>query len=290
MPQNEPSADYDLKLHKLPSRSYIENSNTDISNFTSKNLTEDLLRDYIYSKLLKDFNIDVRTIKSADQDVLKDYLKKLDDIILHRKIPEFYSFIHLRNGEVVIRDPNNPQDQFRLQPISHAYKVASSSILFELKIRLIEMIGLLEGTKKFDSIRELIQNLPDKNVKLKLENELNELQLQAQHLREQVQETEKQQEIEKAKEEWQLTLRQRKAEVRELEWKLWRSLIERESVSTIIGALLLLIIVVALIAAMFYHATSPEILNNAFLVILGYFFGQTVGKIDGKGKSDGDKG
>jgi len=79
----------------------------------------------------------------------------------------------------------------------------------------------------------------------------------------------------------------RKREEREAfkeKWAIWKSLIEREPVSTIVGAILLIIITIAQIAASFTHITTNQILDNGFLVILGYFFGQTIAKASSRGK------
>ena len=60
--------------------------------------------------------------------------------------------------------------------------------------------------------------------------------------------------------------------------KVWLSFLERESAATIIGSVLIIIITVAQIIAVFHSIPPSDILNNAFLLILGYFFGQTTNK------------
>lgn len=62
----------------------------------------------------------------------------------------------------------------------------------------------------------------------------------------------------------------------ESRWKLFRQMLERESIASIMGAFLMLFITLAIIVGMFTDEVAPEILGNAFLVILGYFFGQSV--------------
>jgi uncharacterized membrane protein len=44
--------------------------------------------------------------------------------------------------------------------------------------------------------------------------------------------------------------------------------------ATLIGAVLLVVLTVVLVIAMFTRTTVPELISNAFLIILGYFFGQ----------------
>jgi len=60
--------------------------------------------------------------------------------------------------------------------------------------------------------------------------------------------------------------------------KVWLSFLERESVATIVGSFLLVVLTVSIVVAMFIDKTTSEIVKNGFLVLLGYFFGQTVSK------------
>jgi hypothetical protein len=54
--------------------------------------------------------------------------------------------------------------------------------------------------------------------------------------------------------------------------------LQKDLVATTVGAILLIILVMAYAMAMFLDVESPDILNNAFLLILGYFFGQAASK------------
>jgi uncharacterized membrane protein len=65
-----------------------------------------------------------------------------------------------------------------------------------------------------------------------------------------------------------------KIEIRERRSAIYRSFLERESVASVVGAMLLLALATTLIVAMFTHAATSEVITNAFLLILGYFFGQ----------------
>jgi len=67
-------------------------------------------------------------------------------------------------------------------------------------------------------------------------------------------------------------------------WAILQAFLEKESVSTIVGGLLLIIITITLIIAGFVHVTPSDILTNSFLVILGYFFGQSVGRASAQQK------
>lgn len=69
-------------------------------------------------------------------------------------------------------------------------------------------------------------------------------------------------------------------------WAIRQSLLAKESVSTILGALLLFIIVICLIVTTFTHVATPQILNDGFLVLLGYFFGQTAANASKRDKNE----
>ena len=74
-------------------------------------------------------------------------------------------------------------------------------------------------------------------------------------------------------------------ELKERKSAIYRSWLERESVASIIGALLLLSLGTALIISMFTHTIAPEIVTSSFLLILGYFFGQAGSSKRKRGKS-----
>ena len=54
---------------------------------------------------------------------------------------------------------------------------------------------------------------------------------------------------------------------------MWQTLLARESVATIIGALLLILFVIAYLIAMFPGVETTQIVDSAFLLVRGYFFG-----------------
>ncbi len=60
--------------------------------------------------------------------------------------------------------------------------------------------------------------------------------------------------------------------------KIWLSFLERESVATILGGVLLIVITLAQIGAMLFKIAPSDTLNNTFLVVLGYFFGQSTSR------------
>jgi hypothetical protein len=72
--------------------------------------------------------------------------------------------------------------------------------------------------------------------------------------------------------------RQGKAAAARGPWPALPNFIENESVPTIISAFLVVIIVICLLVFSLFRVVTPQILNDAFLITLGYFFGQAVAK------------
>lgn len=76
-------------------------------------------------------------------------------------------------------------------------------------------------------------------------------------------------------------------EVFERRSRVWQKFLERQSVATIVGAVLLIAIFAFIAASSTAGKVVPELISNAFLVILGYFFGQA--KSEGGQGTAGDK-
>ena len=119
-------------------------------------------------------------------------------------------------------------------------------------------------TLKYNETINYISEIPNNTLKEKIEAvyKLREEQIKVDEKKEQFSEKEKEIRLE-------MEISERKA-------KLLLSFFEKESVATIIGAVLLIIMVIAQLVAMFTGIKSTDILNNSFLLILGYFFGQSL--------------
>src|SRR5262249_54586175 len=78
--------------------------------------------------------------------------------------------------------------------------------------------------------------------------------------------------------------------VKERTWLMRKSLLEREPVAVVVGSVLLVLVTLALVVGMFAKVAAPEILANAFLLILGFFFGQSGSFGNRRSASDGSSG
>ena len=160
-------------------------------------------------------------------------------------------------------------------------------ILLERKKLILDRIRLLGG----EEIIEKMTSKAEEQDETALKQEMVKLSSEMEKLRQQSEETEQKRQVAlqsalAASDE--MARRKEEREAFKEKWEIWRSFLEKESVSTIIGAFLLIIITLAQIIASFTHITTSQILDNGFLVILGYFFGQTVAKAQAHQK-EGDK-
>ncbi len=121
-----------------------------------------------------------------------------------------------------------------------------------------ETINLIEN------IQNITEQLPDTEIKNKINSELSSL---------------------KEETEAKIKLEQHRIDGLERKSKIWLSFLQRESAASIIGGLVLLMLTLALIGGMIFGRES-QILSNVFLVILGYFFGQSSVQNNKDGSSD----
>ncbi|NET54031.1 MAG: hypothetical protein F6K09_37045 [Merismopedia sp. SIO2A8] len=161
-------------------------------------------------------------------------------------------------------------------------------ILLERKKLITDKIRTLSQDEQIGSLKDLISeiDIPQEfqdQVSSKLDKILADFQAQKQE-KEEIDEQVRIAELEalKKREEFEREI----TRLRERS-KVWLSFLARESVASIVGAILLIIITVAQLIAMHPNVETTEILNNSFLVILGYFFGQAMNK-DGKKTNSGD--
>ncbi len=110
--------------------------------------------------------------------------------------------------------------------------------------------------KKFSNIENIIINISDAEIRNKMTEEISSL---------------------KEETELKIKLEQQRIDGLERKSKIWLSFLQRESAASIIGGIVLLMLTVALISGMIFGRES-QILSNGFLVILGYFFGQSSSK------------
>ena len=218
----------------------------------------------VFEPQLEALGLNIDQIKAQDLEGLRRSLETINDAIKH---PETFGVAKIKitaNAGIIVT--NLTQD-------AH-FEVGILPLLLERKQLVLERIRHLQGEEKIESIRDLIDKVSDETIRGRLQEEVNELQQESRKIEEQAEQLEQVRLQEQIKRENELA----KIEIFERRSRVWLTLIERESVATIIGGVLLILLVLAQLIAMFTGTESPEIVSNAFLIILGYFFGQSVSR------------
>jgi hypothetical protein len=150
-------------------------------------------------------------------------------------------------------------------------KVAISipPVLLERKSRILDRLEVLQSEQLRQDIAD---NLTDRQAGNQLIEVIdNRLAIKEGYAREQ------------GKVEAELAIREQEARLelnrRESKAAIVLAFLERESVASVVGAILLLGLGITLIVGMFTHVAAPDVITNAFLLILGYFFGQSTTRI-----------
>lgn len=213
---------------------------------------------------LRELGLGKDQIENQTLDELRQSLETVNEALKH---PESFGTLAFKISGVAgvpILTPSRDEAHFERGVLQ---------LLLSRKKLILERIRTISASEKIDSIQDLINKVNDDEVRDKLNQEVADLRDEAQRLREQSKEVDQKQTQEAIK--TQTELERVKIELFERRSKVWFSLLERESAATILGGILLLIILVAHVTAIFSKFSMPEILNNAFLIILGYFFGQS---------------
>ena len=150
--------------------------------------------------------------------------------------------------------------------------------LLKRKSLVLERIQELKGVEEVDDLRVLIEENVEESKRNEIIKKIEHAGQEANKWRQKAREVEEEQSLEQSRVEAELARMEAEGALFEKRARVWQALLARESVATVIGSILLLIIAVALILAMFFGIETTEIIDNAFLVLLGYFFGQTVSR------------
>lgn len=158
------------------------------------------------------------------------------------------------------------------------FEIGALPILLERKRFILERICLLRSEQRLVDLREVVGESSDQSIRAEFEKQIAELHVELVSSQEKARKVD--QAAADARFQEEMELARVSAEIFERRSRVWRSFLERESVATIVGGFLLIGLTITMIVASFTRITISEILSNAFLVILGYFFGQAVGKAD----------
>ncbi|WP_212829917.1 hypothetical protein [Catellatospora sp. TT07R-123] len=162
-------------------------------------------------------------------------------------------------------------------------EVGPLSILFERKQSILDRIALLRPQQQLDDLQDVVR---DKVTDPALADDLLAA-FEQERIKQQAKTDQLSREAEQVKRAEAESQERLKIEIQERRSRIYRSFLHRESVATIVGALLLISLTIALVVAMFTGLEVSQIVSSAFLIILGYFFGQSTSRDRGlAGKSD----
>ncbi|WP_103670643.1 hypothetical protein [Pseudanabaena sp. BC1403] len=226
----------------------------------------------------------------ADVPDSRELREKLSKLGLNEESIEKYNLADLKKSYAKLEDfqsdPNNfsdlniPLTVFRKKP-----KIYISSRFFELERLILDRINLL-SIEEIRLIQEQFNESPENTY------------INAQTFNQTVKSLEDLIENQKLlgefytnRNSFEQEIKRRELDLQEKEiennnkMKYLDRILAKESVATLIGALIIVLIIGFQLLGIFCDkAKTPEILNNTLLIVLGFFFGQSSNK--GKGEND----
>ncbi|MEU4217179.1 hypothetical protein [Actinoplanes sp. NPDC026623] len=199
-------------------------------------------------------------IQQHSLDELKIILQAIDKAIEH---PDSFGklriSINAQAGAVIVKHDSSAHFEVGILPI-----------LLERRMQVLGRIKALEVEQDVTNLEdELARSTDDTERSRVIEEELAEKRREEVILQQRL--TDEAKPIKEGQEDllFQVELQARKTAIRQ-------SWFARESIASLVGGFLLLALAATMIVAMFAGTAVSEIVSNAFLVILGYFFGQAV--------------
>jgi hypothetical protein len=166
------------------------------------------------------------------------------------------------------------------------FEVGALPLLLQRKRLILDRVASLGGQAQASSLRDLVAEVEDADVRARLLAEVDQLQDQAKEYVRETRQVEDAARLEEIRVQSRYSEARLEMERRERQAAIRQRFLERESVATIVGGFLLIVLTCTLIVAMFTATTVPEILSNGFFIILGYFFGQTAARSAARTQGD----
>ena len=222
-------------------------------------------REQLFEKRFKQFGLDEETIFSGSEQDLERVIDQIDELVtLHRR------------GMLTDKEILGTRQGLLLGGIEPSTMARAADdflrALLERKELALERMRELKTNAQVKTLNKIAGNIPESPEKREIEAGLAGLQEQNAELSQRLEE------VGRARED-----ASRRASIADMERyerkaKVWLTFLERESVASIIGAVLLLGLTTTVIVSAFTGTITPELLNNAFLIVIGYFFGQSTSR------------
>ncbi len=198
-------------------------------------------------------------IALQDLPQLRASLERVNDAIDH---PEGFGFLKITAEGSLVATMNSADAHIGPLPI-----------LLQRKKLIVERIAVLESEANVEGLRSLAGRA-EPGLRQELQERIDSLESEKATWQQQARDLEDAQQKAHMAQQSEIG----KIEVFERRSRVWQSFLERQSVATMVGAILLLAIFIFIVVAASSGTVVPELINNAFLVILGYFFGQAGSK------------
>ena len=213
----------------------------------------------LYAQRLRDLGLTIDAIDRQSLDELKDSLDRVDEALRDQHAFEQVVAVPTRSHSGVVTATSTGSSD-------SSFLVSIGPLLLDRRRRIVERIRELAD----QPAKALLERLASDTV-ASVDEGLKEAAVRALEQMQSGREAAQQElglDSNHAVQKEQLELYAMKA-------KIWQGFLARESVATIVGGLLLLGLAGALLVAMFVEKPTLPVITNAFLIILGYFFGHS---------------
>ncbi|MBV9771456.1 MAG: hypothetical protein JOZ32_17930 [Bryobacterales bacterium] len=216
---------------------------------------------------LERIGLSAHQIERQSLDELNESLVRVNDAISH---PDGFGTLNIKmtaNAGLLVATARQEAHM----------EISILPLLLERKSLILNRIKSLVGEKRVAGLNDLVATVADPELRTKIESELSVLAEQSRRLAEQESAVAQAQaeQITKRDE----ALAKLRADLFDRRLQSIKDFFARESMATYIGAFILLVLTFVQVSAMFTATRyTSEIVNNAFLLILGYFFGQSGGR------------
>ncbi|RQO33743.1 hypothetical protein DBR39_22485 [Chryseobacterium sp. KBW03] len=212
-----------------------------------------------YKRVLESKNIDTETLSKLSIGELRIKIDEINSLINDEQFNAKETLNYNNKVHFTVTEFPDSFSGFRFYIRQHLY-----SLLEYAKNRLNQ----LEEIEKVESVKNTALTLPENENREKLLGQLEEL-------REKLQVNINEKEGNPPNLLDEIIIKERNLKLLEMKSEIILKFIKRESIASIFGAFLLLIIGICLLGMMFIGREPLKIVESAFLLILGYFFGHS---------------
>ncbi len=184
-------------------------------------------------------------------------------------------------------DPTERKFDWDLAGAEEAGRILPDSVLLNRREYILSQLQRATDLEKADLSREHAEPSLDDKARELIESELEELAAEdarLERLRNETEERRDMQAFELQIQEANLVAEERRADIAireklaaaEAKSQWWQTRLSRDSIAAIVGGVLLIGFATAVIVAMFVDTDITDVVQNSFLLILGYFFGAAI--------------